>query len=320
LADYETIQRRRNIVVGIFVLVSLVALGWLIFKFGDLPIQYSKWKSYQIYVQFASAPGVDKGTPVRLGGYQIGRVIDVMAPEMRKDLKTGLEYFQTVVILAIDKKYITIPSNSDIKLMKRGLGSSYIEIQIDPTRQLKPLDPNRPETVYLQHNVAVQGSVGMVSEFVSDETQKKLEELLSNINALIGNINDVVGDRQNRENIRTTLANLTELSARARQTLKEFEQFSATSRAAVNNVNDRLSEVADVVLESGEEFNAVLRESRAALEKLNAGQGTAARLLTDGRLYENLLDSTEEMRLALEEFKQVMEKTNKKGGIKLSIF
>lgn len=32
MSDYETVQRRRNIVVGIFVIVAVAALVWLIFS------------------------------------------------------------------------------------------------------------------------------------------------------------------------------------------------------------------------------------------------------------------------------------------------
>lgn len=320
MADYDTIQKRRNIVVGVFVVVALGALGWLVFKFRDLPTGFSKLTSYYVNVQFASAPGVQDGTPVRLGGYQVGRVINIMAPIIREDRKTGMRYLQTLLILAIDKRYITIPSNADVKLMKRGLGSSYIEIYIDPIRPLEPTDPNHPETVYMQEGMTLQGSIGMVSEFFPEESQQKLDELVGSLTALIRNTNDIVGDKQNRENLKATLANLNVVTTQAEQTLKEIQEFSAISKDAVRNTDKRLTEVTTVVVESGGQLNAAIGELRIALEKLNSGEGTAAKLLTDDRLYESLLESTEELRVALQQFKEVMEKTNKKGGIKLSIF
>ena len=35
MSDYETTQRKRNIIVGLFVLIAVCALIWLIFKFGE---------------------------------------------------------------------------------------------------------------------------------------------------------------------------------------------------------------------------------------------------------------------------------------------
>ena len=37
MSDYEAAQRRCDVVVGIFVIFGLGALGWMILKFGDLP-------------------------------------------------------------------------------------------------------------------------------------------------------------------------------------------------------------------------------------------------------------------------------------------
>ena len=65
-------QRRRSFIVGIFVIVAIFAFFWLIFKFGDLPIFVSEIKSYAIRIQFPNAPGVQRDTPVRFCGYQIG--------------------------------------------------------------------------------------------------------------------------------------------------------------------------------------------------------------------------------------------------------
>ncbi len=79
-------------VVGIFVIAGLCSLVWLIFKFGDLPGVVTKMNAFQVFVQFPTATGVQKDTPVRFCGYQIGRVTNVMAPEVRKDKLTDLEY------------------------------------------------------------------------------------------------------------------------------------------------------------------------------------------------------------------------------------
>jgi len=96
VSDYETTQRRRNIIVGVFVLLAMCAFVVMIYKFGDLPTAVSKLGSFRVFVQFRTAPGVQKDTPVRFCGYQIGKVTKVMAPQIRPEIrdgeKTGLEY------------------------------------------------------------------------------------------------------------------------------------------------------------------------------------------------------------------------------------
>ena len=295
MSDYETIQRRRNITVGIFVVVAICALVWLIFKFGDLPTAVSKLRSFQVFVQFPTAPGALRDTPVRFCGYPIGSVTKVMPPQIRTDLDTGLEYHQTMVILSINKKYVNIPSNVEVKLMTRGLGSSYIELAVDPTLPLTPRDPNRPETKFLVDKMLLQGSTGITSEFFPEESQKKLEELVSDLSTFIDNANDILGDKANKENIKATLANLSDVSKQATQTLEELQKFFA---AAVN---------------TSEEASKTVAELGLILEKVNNGQGTAGKLINDGRLYENLLENTQQLEVLMQDLKEFVAEYRKKG-------
>ena len=289
MSDYETTQRTRNIIVGIFVVVAMFALVWLIFKFGDLPTVVGKFRSFQVFVQFPIAQGVWKNTSVHFCGYEIGSVTEVMAPQMRTDLDTGLEYHQTVVILSINKKYVNIPSNVEVKLMTRGLGSSYIEIKAP-----RP-DPNRPVTEFLAEGSLLQGSTGMTSEFFPEESQEKLDKLADDLGTLVNSANSILGDEKNRENIKTTLANLSDASKQATQTLKELQEFFTAGTDA------------------SAELSKALAELRLILEKVNSGQGTAAKLINDGRLYENLLENAQQMQVLLEELRAFMAKSRDKG-------
>jgi len=244
VSDYETAQRTRNIIVGIFVIVAMLALVWLIYQFGDLPVKVSEFNSFEVFVQFPTAQGVQKNTPVRFCGYQIGRVTEVMAPERLRDLNTG-----------------------------------------------------RPETKFLVDKMLLQGSTGMTSEFFPEESQKKLDELADSLDAFINSANSILGDEENRENIKTTLANLSDASKQTTQTLKGLQEFFA----AGTNMSEELSKT--------------LAGLRLILEKVNNGQGTAAQLVNDGRLYENLLENTQQMQSLLEELKALIAQYRKKGKI-----
>jgi ABC-type transporter Mla subunit MlaD len=260
--------------------------------FNDFPTVVSKLGSFQVFVQFPTASGVVKDTPVRFCGYPIGSVTKVMPPEIRPEMsggkKTGLEYHQTIVILSINKKYVNIPSNVDVKLMTRGLGSSYIELSVDPAQPLTPLDPNRPETKFLVDKMLLQGSSGMTSEFFPQESQKKLDELVKGLTAFINNSNEIFGDKANKENIKTTLANLADAT-------DELKKFLA---AGVN---------------TSEEVSKTAEELRLILEKINNGQGTAGSFINDARLYENLLENTQEMEVLLQDLKKLVNEYRKQG-------
>ncbi|MHC4622823.1 MAG: MlaD family protein [Planctomycetota bacterium] len=313
MSDYETAQRRRNIIVGVFVILAVCALGGMIYKFGDLPTSVTKLGSFQVFVQFPTAPGVQRDTPVRFCGYQIGRVTDVMAPEIRTDPTTGLRYHQTVVVLSIDKRYVNIPSNVEVKLMTRGLGSSYIELKVDPTLPLTPLDPNRLETKYLVHEMWLQGSAGMTSEFFPEESQKKLEELVEGFKTFIDNANDIVGDPGNKENIKTIMANLSEATEQATKTLKEFENLSTAGTSTLKNADVKIKELVVALVDTSSELGKASAELRLILDKINTGEGSAGRLVNDGRFYENLLENTQQMKLLVEELKAFVAQAREKG-------
>ena len=350
MSDYETTQRRRNIVVGVFVIAGICSLVWLIFKFGDLPGFVAEVNSFQVNVQFPTATGIQKDTPVRFCGYQIGRVTSVMAPEVRKDRVTNLEYYQTVVILSIDKRYATVPSTVEVKLMTRGLGSSYIELKQFPGKPLVAQEPNRPETKYLVNGIWLQGSTGMTSEFFPEESQQKLSDLIEGINRFVANANDIIGDQDSKDNLKRTLTNVAEASEQAKETMKEFERLAAAGTTIIEHADAKVDEVVTTLtstseeirkfaaagtttlegvdakteklvtslVDTSEQLSAAMGELRLILEKVNEGQGTAARLLNDGTFYENLLENTEQLQKLLEELKTfIAEWKNKKIEVKL---
>ncbi|MBN1807129.1 MAG: MCE family protein [Sedimentisphaerales bacterium] len=313
MSDYETTQKRRNIIVGVFVVVGVCALVWLIFKFGDLPTAVTKMGSFEVYVQFPTAPGIQIDTPVRFCGYQIGRVTKVMPPRVRKDMVTGLEYYQAVVVLSIDKTYPTIPSNIDVKLMSRGLGSSYIELKLYPGRPVEPLDPNRPETIYLVDKIFLQGSTGMTSEFFPEESQKKLEDLVDGLRVLVANANDILGDRSNKENLKKTIANLTDASREAKNTIEEFRRFAIAGRTTLTNVDAKTNELVVSLVDTSEKIGKASTQMCLILEKINDGQGSAAKLINDGRFYESLLEDTLQLQLLLDELKAFITRARVSG-------
>jgi len=318
VTDYETIQKRRNIIVGIFVVAAVCALVGLIKKFGDLPTTFSKINSFNVRVQFPTAPGVSKDTPVRFCGFQVGRVTDVRAPKVMKDLKTSKFYHQTLVVLSIDRKYNDVPADVNATLMTRGLGSSYIELK------LGHFDVNEPTGPFLSDESLLQGSTGMTSEFFPEESQKKLDELITNLVAFMKNANVIIGDPNNKENLKEGLAHLSEASGHATQTLQDvnetmqkfrdtMEKFGKLADAGTSTLKNADVNLVTALADLTEELTKGASQVRLILEKVNRGQGSAGRLLNDGQFYENLLENTEQLQELLQELKLFIAEAREKG-------
>lgn len=292
MSSYEAKERRRNIIVGIFVLVALGALVWLVWKFQDLPVRVSQIKSYKILMQVPSAPGIQENTPVRLGSYQIGRVTDVIPPQIIKDLENQKYYYQTRLELSINKKF-QIPAVAEFKVMTRGLGSSYVEVSIEPEKL--PDDPNNGEISYIEPGTVVQGVVASSSEFFPEESREKINELTDKMTQLLENANDILGDKENKENLKKSLANLSDATAEMTNSLKELQGFLASGKMM------------------SEDLGRVMTQLQFTLNQINKGKGTAAKFINDGRLYESLLTSTEQLEELMDELTKLISEYREKG-------
>jgi len=291
MTDYNTAQHKRNMMVGGFVIIAFCAFIWMVFIFGELPVAMSRFGTFRIDVKFPNAPGVQENTPVQYCGYQVGRVVNVIPPVLRPDRKPGQSYHYVKVELAIETGY-HIPNNVDVKLLKRGLGSSFIEFQL-------PIELTGPVKGFLQPGMEMEGSTGFSSDFVPPEMLEKLKSLVDTIEDFAKNANEIIGDSHNKTNLKQTLANVTLMTAQATETFKSIKTFSDSGTVAMHD--------------TAKKVNDTLVEFQKLLTKANQGDGTAAKMLNDGRLYENLLDSSQELQMALEQLKILAAETREEG-------
>ena len=63
---------RTDIMVGIFVLIGILCLGYLAIRLGKLEVLGSN--GYVLYADFVSVAGLKPGDPVEIAGVKIGRV------------------------------------------------------------------------------------------------------------------------------------------------------------------------------------------------------------------------------------------------------
>jgi paraquat-inducible protein B len=172
-------------------------------------------------------------------------------------------------------------------------------LRVDPDMPLSPLTSGRPETQFLCDGLKLKGSMGMNSEFFPPEMQKKLEQLLDSISAMAANTNQIIGDEQNITNIKKTLEHVAVTAEQARQTLVSVQRFSDVG-------SEKMTLVA-------EDLDTAIKEFHQILAKINRGEGSAGRFVNDGRFYENLLDSSQELEMALEQIKKWAADAREKG-------
>jgi phospholipid/cholesterol/gamma-HCH transport system substrate-binding protein len=173
----------------------------------------------------------------------------------------------------------------------------------------------------------LQGSTGMTSEFFPEESQKKLEDLVDGIGLFIRHANDIIGDPRNKENIKTTLGNLSEASQQVtqamkratemiedvRKTLEEFRALASTGTTTLKDFDAKAERLVAAMVSTSEELGQAASQLRLALERINSGQGTAGKLVNDARLYESLLESSDQLQVLLKQIKSLLDRVNEEG-------
>lgn len=131
-------ETRRNLVVGIFVLCGLGALGVLVVLFGQGYSLSLRKPENLVRIQFESATGIRADTLVTIGGLEVGRVYKVeFADPARFD--AGVD-----VWVSINPPYV-IRQGSRAYTSEPGLGMGRPPIEIIPgPAEAPPQSPDEP--------------------------------------------------------------------------------------------------------------------------------------------------------------------------------
>ncbi|MGV7228822.1 MAG: outer membrane lipid asymmetry maintenance protein MlaD [Nitrospirales bacterium] len=100
-------------VVGLFVLVGILCLGYLAIKLGKLELVGGNY--YELTADFSSSSGLKKGASVEIAGVEVGRVKSI---ELKDD--------QAEIVLAIQDG-ITVYNDAIASIKTRGIiGEKYM--------------------------------------------------------------------------------------------------------------------------------------------------------------------------------------------------
>ncbi|MCX8023272.1 MAG: outer membrane lipid asymmetry maintenance protein MlaD [Syntrophorhabdaceae bacterium] len=114
-------------VVGIFVVIGLICVGYMTVKLGKLSI--FEEDTYTVYGRFASVSGLRVGSSVEIFGIEVGRVVSLSIDEERQmgmvgmKIKKGIKIYDdaTAVIKTaglIGDKYVKIDPGGSGELLK----------------------------------------------------------------------------------------------------------------------------------------------------------------------------------------------------------
>ena len=337
-------EHAKNLAVGLTVIVALVLLGSMIVLFTGLPTVFQR--GYRIEIRLPNRAETNPGDEIHISGEKVGRItgIDFTDPD---------DPYKGVTLAARIDRNIRLPANTAAFVFKRPfMGGAYIELK--PEGPL-PTDPATGGPVaFLQPGteIVIPGHV-ITPSMLPDDLEPALKGLaklaenlnnliapppppqgtttasapaprtplarsISNLDAALEGLAKVFGDVENQANWKTSLANLAKATERTDKAMVAMRQFADEARKTSMTAGKRIDQLTRKLIEDAEKISQLLATVNRAAMKLEAGEGTAGRLINDPKLYNNLVELTQQMKLLLGELSELV-KTWKEKGVKIKM-
>ena len=283
----------REIKTAILVIASILLFiwGYSFLKGRDL---FTNYKTF--FVEYKSVDGLATSAPVTLNGLVIGKVTSITIDE-----KTGVLLVQLQL-----KTDFPISRSSTASIYEPGfIGGKQIAIV-----------PNFEDKTLAVDGQKLQGSVKLgLTDKVGDQLaplQEKLEKLLGSTEKLISGLNNVL-DQKGQQDLKLTLAELS-------KTIEQFHKASVSVNglldsnktqinstvANLNKLSGNFSKISDSLNKadlgkSVRNLNATLAKVDGIMTNLSSGKGSMGKLLNDEAFYQNIINSTKELELLLQD-------------------
>lgn len=295
---------RREAKIGIFGVAMLILLFW--------GINFLKGKdiftlSNTYYTTFSEVEGMKVSSDVMLKGMKVGSITDIIYDPSVSD--------KIIVEFTIRSKY-KIPDNSTMTTY-----SAYVI-----GGKVLVLDYGNSATSYKDRDtipsVIKPGLVDIATQEF-ENIKNKAGELVDNINLTLASVNNLLSER-NVDNIGGTLSGLNYIvnkdlkgiTANLNTVTHTLSENADNINNIISNVNTFSDSLKSIDLpQLINNVNATIAELNATIAKVNNGDGTAAKLLNDAALYEDLVSASRNLSLLLEDLK-----ANPKRYINISVF
>jgi len=292
-------KRRDEVLVGITATIALIAmvLGSLWLARGGLQ------QGYPLYGKFTWGAGLKQGQPVLLAGVNVGYVESVDL------LPDGI----LVVKMRVRKNY-RVPQGTTVTIEPNGFFGD----------QLVALHPNTPNPkAYAPGDTLLSGrATPQIGDVLA-----RLDTVMSHVSVISQGLRTELVDRKGIEDIHKTvteastlLARLTEMANRQSDELSKTQAAlrraaSAVDSTRIDSTLRAFSGAAANVAQLTTDMRETTGKLNATLAKLTDGPGSAAKLMNDPGLYNDVRGLVTRLDSLTADFKK-----NPRKYIKLSIF
>lgn len=298
--------------------VTLIIIGFnflkgkTIFKSGNF-----------IYAKYHDTKGLIVSNPVYVNGYQVGTVFEIE--------NSNAQLSDISVAIKMNDNY-QIPTNSIATIQENPLGTNSIYISLgNATTYLKNGD-----TVKTAPATSLLGDFMNTLSPMGEQFKKTIDELRK----VLVNVNTVMDD-QNKANFKELISNLTKTSDNINKSMASIEQMVdqkggsiaqtadningftknlAENNKKITNIINNLDSTSQAIKDAN--LNQTIKEIQSALaginltlQKLNTGNGTAAKIMNDPSVYTELKNTINSVNTLVDDIK-----VHPKRYINISVF
>ncbi len=313
--------------VGILVLLGILILAFLTLRAGNYELE--ERRGYRIKVTFRSVAGLDEKARVKVSGVDSGYVENISiikgGAELVLRIKKGIQIRENAIariqtLGLMGEKYIEIEPGTDI-----------FELLHDGDRITTGLDSKDIDYLTEQISVLTDDLMSIAhsikTAIATQEGQDKLIQIIENMQNLTASMNDIV--LQNQKEINKLVRNLVDFSKqlnmlmddnrdRVAGIVTDFSDFS--SHLALNGnkmlddmgiLTNSLKNFIDPNMEGigptlnrlpkiTDKLELTLKNLHNITERLNKGEGTIGKLLTDDSVHEEISGTLKNLHKTLE--------------------
>ncbi len=281
----ELVYRRREKIVGVFVLGVIILLFSMVVLIGRGKNWFEAHVDY--YAIFEESYNLQKNSAVKLQKADVGRV--------KKIVPTGNKVRVDIAVLKRYQPQITRGSRVTVK-SPTIIGDEYLAIEMgDPDGQVLP------EGARIK-SLPKKSITDILNEFEVEETARKLVAAVQNISELTEALKDPQGPLQKGlKDLETTLANVAVASNRAPETMENVNTTLVTYHKIGQEVHYNMDDIKKL-LKSVEESLQRLKTTLANVEDASYDVP---------RITDSTRQGIEEIRLTLDETDRIVQSLQK---------
>lgn len=298
-------MRKRRLAPFYVGLLGIASLILLIIGLGYLKGYSVLATTTTFYAIFDDVKGLKPGDQVLLQGMQIGQI-----SELTYDPK-----LQKVVVKFWVQSDIDVPQDSEVEAFAKDfLGTMALSLKVGKKREY--LRSGDTLKAYLRPDLFDE--LRTIVYPLKEELESRLKELQPILLGLKELLGDTIQNRKTAQNLHATIQNLQNLSKSLQQLTTSFYKVSEKAHNVLSDNSQHLSQSLQNIekitgglanqSETIEQLLCNLKENTGKLnlllDSLNHGEGTAARVIHDPKLYEYLAQTAKDLDRLLVELRE----------------